>query len=280
MKVFPIVKDETKIVQMMYNILGAATHYVEHSSLKSLVVGVSGGIDSALVTVLAREVCKRLNNKVKLIGRSLPINSSPEEISRAETVGSLFCDDFKTFDLSNSYDGLKEHMEHPATSDGIMGYKIRSGNIKARTRMIQLFHIAHAEKGMVLSTDNFTELLLGFWTLHGDVGNYGMIQNVWKTEVYMMSDLLHVVTDINHQEKEAISACIQAAPTDGLGITNTDLDQFGDEVKSYADADILLYEVLSGNLDVDPIPKVVKMYKTTHFKRNDPTNIPRAIIDL
>jgi len=58
--------------------------------------------------------------------------------------------------------------------------------MKARIRMILLYDLAGGNDGMVLSTDNYTEYLLGFWTLHGDVGDFGMIQSLWKTEVYDM----------------------------------------------------------------------------------------------
>jgi len=74
------------------------------------------------------------------------------------------------------------------------------------------------------TTDNTTEYLLGFWSLHGDVGDYGMIQGLWKTEVYDMSEWL-VNNELIGNDAVALSSCINCQATDGLGISNTDLDQ-------------------------------------------------------
>ena len=282
MEIPRIMKDETIIFKMAEAIIKETVLYVSENKLKSLVVGVSGGIDSALVSMLAREVCIRLGNRVKLIGRSLPITSKAEEVSRANDIGLSFCDDFETWDLNQLYLSALTSLYHTRPGEG-MKNRIRFGNIKARLRMIQLFHLAHEQEGMVLSTDNFTELLLGFWTLHGDVGNYGMIQNLWKTEVYLMAKKLISIWGLSDQAVKAMQACIDAVPTDGLGITNSDLDQFGEEVKTYQDVDEMLYNYLYDEREMnnhlaENLPYVVKMFQNTMFKRNDPTNIPRRVI--
>ncbi len=99
----------------------------------------------------------------------------------------------------------------------------------------------HAIHGMVLSTDNYTELLLGFWTLHGDVGDYGMIQNLWKTEVYAMAR--YIVNNLdNKKAKNALQLCIDAVATDGLGITNNDLEQI--QAKTYEEVDQILLKMI------------------------------------
>lgn len=58
---------------------------------------------------------------------------------------------------------------------------IADGNIQARLRMIYLYNLASIHKGLVMSTDNQTEYQLGFWTIHGDVGDFDPIQDLWKT---------------------------------------------------------------------------------------------------
>lgn len=61
---------------------------------------------------------------------------------------------------------------------------IANGNLQARCRMIHLYDLAGIHGGLVMSTDNQTEYQLGFWTIHGDVGDFDPIQDLWKTEVY------------------------------------------------------------------------------------------------
>ena len=108
------------------------------------------------------------------------IESNKEnEIIRARGIGANFCIDFTEIDLTDEFKTLSSFDDHEEIeNDDDMSYRIRKGNIKARIRMMYLYNVAQINKGLVLSTDNYTEYLLGFWTLHGDVGDFGMIQNL------------------------------------------------------------------------------------------------------
>ena len=270
-----MIKDYKKAVE---NIRKELKSYIEDHGLKSLVIGVSGGIDSALTMAIAKPVCDEL--EVNLIARSITIvTNKHEEIERARNMGRFFASDFEDVDLSNAFtilsDLLMEKEDHENTE--IHGFKIRLGNIKARTRMMYLYDLAAKYHGLVLSTDNYSELLLGFWTLHGDVGDYGMIQNLWKTEVYGMS--AYIADNLEDEEAaNALRACIYAVPTDGLGITNSDLDQI--KAKSYEEVDTILMTLLDKSKELGEYanhPVIVRKL-ASEFKRNNPYNIPRDII--
>ena len=158
------------------------------------------------------------------------------------------------------------------------------GNIKARMRMIYLYNLASKNHGMVLSTDNWTEYLLGFWTLNGDVGSYGMIQELWKTEVYSMAEWMvaHDFFVYNFNGVIALNSCIFCNATDGLGITNSDLDQImpdweGSSRDGYEIVDNKLSKLIlfdEGQLD----DAIYKRHIATEFKRKVPVNIKREII--
>lgn len=248
--------------------------YLIKSNLKSLVVGLSGGIDSSLCAVLAAPVCKKLG--VKLIGRCLTIETNkPEEIERGLLIGKEFCDDFSEINLTKEYLTLKDSIEEQdIANETERETKIRLGNIKVRMRMIYLYNLAQKHKGMVLSTDNYTELLLGFWTLHGDVGDYGMIQSLWKTEVYDLSKYLIENELQTAEQKKSLQLSVDAIPTDGLGITNSDLDQI--QASSYYEVDEILKAYLSeGKFSEHP---VVKRHLASEFKRQNPYNLNRNMI--
>lgn len=250
----------------------ALNDYLQKYKLKALIIGESGGIDSALCTVLASPVCKELG--IKLIGRSITIETNKaDEIARGGNIGETFCTDFKAIDLTENYLQMRDSIEEGVESDDFK-CKIRRGNIKARMRMIYLYNLAQFHDGLVLSTDNYTEFLEGFWTLHGDVGDLGMIQELWKTEVYGIAQWL-VDNDLNSEdEKAALSACINATPTDGLGISNSDLDQLG--VKTYLEVDTILEEYLeNGTAANNP---VIERHKNSAYKRNNPYNFKRSDI--
>jgi NAD+ synthase len=286
--------------QAVENIRKELKEYITKNGIKSLVMGISGGIDSALCAALAKPVCDELN--IPLIGRSIPIATNKvDEISRAKAVGEAFCTDFEEKDLTEEYEILSSKFNFSymkaATPELERKAKIRNGNIKARLRMIYLYNLASLNDGMVLSTDNWTEFLLGFWTLHGDVGDYGMIQELWKTEVYEMAQWLYENELGFIDQQTALKSCVDCQATDGLGITNTDLDQLipgwtGTSRDGYKEVDKVLHRwatplfplTKSFQLSAEDIEAkienhpVVQRHIKSSYKRNNPTNISRSYI--
>jgi len=256
------------------NIRAELKSYLQTSGLKSLVLGISGGIDSTLCVALAKPVCDELG--VKLIGRSITIESNKDdERHRADLVGNAFCHDYKEVNLTDEYNTLNDsfyHLEGAINED--IADKIRKGNIKARIRMIYLYNIAQINGGMVLSTDNYTELMLSYFTLHGDVGDYGMVQNLWKTEVYDLSRWI-AENECESGQYTAIMDSVRAIPTDGLGITDSDLEQIG--ASSYNEVDDILQSHFRDNTLYIDHPVITRHY-ASEFKRTNPYNIPRDII--
>lgn len=257
----------------VFNVLVDKTaEYVTSNNLKAMVLGISGGIDSTVVAAICHEVSKKTD--IPLIGRSLPIKNKEDEFSASELVGEAFCDEFKVFNLSNSY---KASLFDLCADAGLIkdckGYDwywvsdleeltgrtpIANGNLQARCRMKHLYDIASIRKGLVMSTDNQTEYQLGFWTIHGDVGDFDPIQDLWKTEVYGLANYLRdrykskALEALHNDYKEtcdkyramsyAVYSSCKLIPTDGLGISNSDLEQIG--AKSYDEVDDILFRYI------------------------------------
>jgi NAD+ synthetase len=277
--------DVNDCEKVVFNIRKELENYLEsNSNLMSLVCGISGGIDSALCVALARPVCDQLG--LYLIGTSLPIVSNKrDEIERAVQVGENFCHRFwEDRCLESTYDMCLKTLQHTEKSSYFhiesqlhKDEKIRRGNLKARMRMIYLYNLAFANNGMVLSTDNYTEYLLGFWTRHGDEGDYGMIQFLFKTEVYEISKYL--ISTLTKERANALQLCIDAIPTDGLGVSESDLEQFG--AASYDEVDKLLkiWTKWPGHENEDRLcienHCVIKQHEKTHFKRSGCISIGR-----
>jgi len=272
------------------NIVSEARHYLyRHQNIESLILGISGGADSALMAAIGNEVCDCIKkyaarSNIKLIGRLLSIDNTEDEKERARSIATNFCDSFKEEDLITIYHQMRIFLGLPSNPTNL-ATKIRLGNIKARLRMIYLYNLAHQTNGLVLSTDNLTEYNLGFWTLHGDVGDYGMVQNLWKTEIYQL--LQHYININPHGYRsrgkyQALKACYDAVPTDGLGITESDFDQMGD-VTTYEEVDILLQKYMKEGVEFwlrqnQPVPEVVLMHIRSEYKRKNPCNIPRETL--
>lgn len=251
-----------------------------HPGIKTLVIGESGGVDSAVVTALCRKICDITGTK--LIGYCLPIKGNhPDEVFRAVLCKQFF-DEFEIWHLDGAFEDMLKDIDpilfRKWFDKGTLSHdeKVLLGNIKARCRMIFLYHRAGKNKGIVMSTDNLTELMLGFWTLHGDVGDFGLIQELWKTEVYGIADTLGGV----------LTEHAAATPTDGLGITNSDIDQllpnWDFKAGNYRDAYRLVDDILidyldrQGNFSEDH--PVIQRHLNTKFKRNNPANVKRSAL--
>ena len=271
------------------------SNYIKDNRLQSLVIGISGGIDSTVSCAISYPVCKELD--IPLIGRSLPTKTNKsDENDVANLVGNAFCTDYKTVSIENSLNFIYADLslnEGPIT-------RLQEGNIKARLRMIYLRHIAALHKGVVLDNDNFTEWNLGFWTVGGDSPmdiNLGL-HYLWKTEVYELANYL--VDDFrlalmgcgNSPEEEviyslqfkAILKSISLIPTDGNGVSNSDCEQFG--LDNYEQVDDVLktmyyysftfenkdkhkeeYIRLIDSYNEQGVDKVMVLHQNTEYKR-------------
>ena len=255
------------------NIRADIKNYLRKNKLKALVLGISGGIDSAVVAVLFRPVCSKLG--IPLLLRSISIETNkPEEQERARNMGMLFADDFKEIDLTQLYFFTRDTIEESVSIDTTdKKYRLRVGNIKARLRMIYLYNLAQQHGGMVLCTDNYTEYMLGFWTLHGDVGDFNPLFSLWKTEVYELANYL--LSELNPPQKAALQACIDCVPTDGLGISNSDVEQFGASHYDEVDATLQQYFKDKNGSTQKLNLSVIARHHASKFKRNNPYNISR-----
>jgi NAD+ synthase len=219
--------DGQRLQLLRNNIVQQLVEYSQKYKIKNVVVGLSGGVDSALTASLFRDA------GYHVIGVTMPINQKEEETERGIETANALGIDHRHIDLTEAYeDVLRSQVKLDASLIGNeLSSKMRKGNIRARLRMITLYNLAGASQGLVASTDNFSELAAGFWTLHGDVGDVSPIQSLTKSwEVPALAEMQGVPDSV-----------VFAVPTDGLGISNSDEDQFG---FSYLEFDLALFEIL------------------------------------
>ena len=259
------------------------SQYIQDNHLQSLVIGISGGIDSTVSCAISYPVCKEL--RIPLIGRSLPCHSNnPKEIKSADLVGQAFCDDYKKVPIEKLYAQTADMFE---LNEGKLT-KLQLGNIKARIRMNYLRNLASIHKGVVLDNDNFTEWNLGFWTVGGDSPmdiNLGL-HYLWKTEVYELAKYLLLCYDdgVDEEKFQAIRTSINLTPTDGNGVSSSDCEQFGldnyeqvdDVLKTIyyrKDSDIKYYDKeyirLIDSYNEQGVDKVMSLHQSTEYKRKE-----------
>lgn len=261
------------------------SQYIQDNHLQSLVIGISGGIDSTVSCAISYQICKKLD--IPLIGRNLPTISNHDiEIDVADLVGNAFCDNYAKKSIEADYIQLLGSLEREGEVS-----KLQRGNIKARLRMIYLRHLASVHKGVVLDNDNFTEWNLGFWTVGGDSPmdiNLGL-HYLWKTEIYELANYLYdsyllkgKVTQPTIQSN-ALLQSIKLIPTDGNGVSNSDCEQFG--LDNYEQVDDVLktmyfpdggmdnitykneYIRLIDSYNEQGVDKVMVLHQNTKYKR-------------
>lgn len=179
--------------------------YVENNEISTLVVGVSGGIDSAVVSTL----CAETGINTIIVG--IPISSNPENTKLSDLHISMLQEKYPnvrgySIDLTKVFDTFISHQAF-SLSDGIFNSPLGLANTKSRLRMITLYQIAASVNGIVVGTGNKVEDFgVGFFTKYGDGGvDISPIADLYKSEVRNLGKLLDV-----HQ------IIIDAEPTDGL----------------------------------------------------------------
>ena len=257
--------------------------YLSTHKIKALIQGVSGGFDSAFNSIILKPVCDKLD--IPLVGTYIHIETNKEdERERAMLVGKNFCTAFFDVDLTEEYHTLNAKINPILSSlpkDKCSRQElIQMGNIKARLRMIYLYNLAARYGGIGIDNDNKTEYMLGFWTIHGDQFDLCPLASFFKTELYEMAKVyLNSGVLKTEEERRTLQMAIDAVPTDGLGITSSDVEQFG--VSSYTEVDDVLQWIENHPEAQKECPfkeesglaKVWHRWKNSEFKRHHPHRI-------
>lgn len=238
-------KEITDYDKVFETLVTKTADYLIQNNIKAQILGISGGIDSTVVAAICREVSDCTG--IPLIGRSLSTKfNKEEETTTADLVGKAFCTDYLSESINIPYNAIRMSFNSREVSAGnSKEYPIANGNIQARLRMIYLYNLASIHKGLVMDTDNLTENNLGYFTVHGDVGDFNPIGGLWKTEVFKLAEYLIDFYRMTGQIDKSIAMfnSWSLKPTAGLGITDSDLDEIGAE--SYEQVDSILQEILA-----------------------------------
>ncbi len=227
---------------------------VYKTGLKNAVVGLSGGIDSAVVAVLAK---RAFGNDFLAV--MLPSSSSSQ--SSFDDASEL-C---KKFDINNTSvyigDLVKSYFKDNRTSN------LRVGNFSARMRMSVLYDISAQNSALVLGTSNKSELLLGYGTMFGDLASaLNPIGDLYKTEVFEFAEHLGVPDSIIKKPPTADLWEGQSDEED-LGFTYAQLDL---ALKAFVDDRLSKEELIKKDFDIELVELIISKIYQNQFKRKLP----------
>jgi len=224
---------------------------VRRRGFKKGIVGLSGGVDSAVTAFLAAQALGKDN----VVGVRMPYRtSSPESLEHAQLIVDALGIPAITIDISDAVDG---YLKQVGDAD-----PHRLGNVMARERMIVLFDRSAKHNALPLGTSNKSERLLGYFTWHGDdAPPVNPLGDLFKTQVWALARHVGVPEEI--VGKPATADLIKGQTDEGdLGI-------------SYAKADRILYHLIRGEEPRGFTKEEVKVVRTrldsTHWKRRLPT---------
>jgi NAD+ synthase len=224
---------------------------VQIAGCKGAVLGLSGGIDSAVVAVLCKKALPH-----NTLGVMLPCHSSPSDITDAQVLASKFGIETTTVILDAIYDSLIAAVSFSNTADEKVQNLARA-NLKPRLRMTTLYYIANQLNYLVIGTSNKSELTVGYYTKYGDGGSDIIpMGNLVKSQVRDLAAYLEVPQQI-----------IDRSPSAGLWSGQTDETEMGityDELDNY---------ITCGEGDEEICKQIEDMVRTSAHKRK-PAPIP------
>ena len=205
--------NEHDLKKEMNNSINWIAEYVKKSGAKGIVIGLSGGKDSAVVLAMAVKAIGKEN----IIAVSMPCNSIASDFDHAKECAQKFDVKFIKVDLTSAYTELEKNVNEQISELGVTELsKEAKVNIKPRIRMTTLYGIAQSLGYLVIGTSNLCEAMVGYTTKWGDsASDFNTISNFTVAEVLKIGEYLGVPDVI-----------LKKAPADGLG-GQTDEEKMG-----------------------------------------------------
>lgn len=250
-------------IEELYEALVLGTRdYVRKSGFTKVILGLSGGIDSAVVSVIAKEALGKEN----VVALSLPSRFTPKMSRKeAEAQAKLLGIDFQELEI----DGLFSHFLDFFGTYFSLPHDETEENLQARIRGMVLMAFSNKFHYLVLAAGNKSEMAMGYMTLYGDMcGGLGVIADVCKQDVYRLANWL------NQKKIQIYPSILKKAPSAELAFNQKDTDTLPEYdivdrvVEDYVQGHLSPMEIMNKeNIDFGIVQKLVHKIHQNEYKR-------------
>ena len=261
----PLLKtsDSLSELESMYAALKMGlSDYVEKNNFKKVLVGLSGGIDSALTATIAVDALTSDN----VIGVAMPSKFNPKSsLEDAKELADNLNIELKTVNIEETAEKfrnlLKDNLDDDLKS-------VVDENIQSRIRGNILMGLSNQLGAMVVSTGNKSEMAVGYSTLYGDlVGGFALLKDVYKTEVYKLSDYRNSISKVIPQN------IIEKKPSAELSEDQYDSDSLPEYdlldkiLKMYIELDFSSEKIINSDIDKEVVFDILEKIDRNEYKR-------------
>jgi len=255
--------DSLSELESMYAALKMGlSDYVEKNNFKKVLVGLSGGIDSALTATIAVDALTSDN----VIGVAMPSKFNPKSsLEDAKELADNLNIELKTINIEETAEKFRNLLKDNVDDDL---KSVVDENIQSRIRGNILMGLSNQLGAMVVSTGNKSEMAVGYSTLYGDlVGGFALLKDVYKTEVYKLSDYRNSISKVIPQN------IIEKKPSAELSEDQYDSDSLPEYdlldkiLKMYIELDYSSEKIINSDIDKEVVFDILEKIDRNEYKR-------------
>ena len=255
--------DSLSELESMYAALKMGlSDYVEKNNFKKVLVGLSGGIDSALTATIAVDALTSDN----VIGVAMPSKFNPKSsLEDAKELADNLNIELKTVNIEETAEKFRNLLKDNIDDDL---KSVVDENIQSRIRGNILMGLSNQLGAMVVSTGNKSEMAVGYSTLYGDlVGGFALLKDVYKTEVYKLSDYRNSISKVIPQN------IIEKKPSAELSEDQYDSDSLPEYdlldkiLKMYIELDYSSEKIIDSDIDKEIVFDILEKIDRNEYKR-------------
>jgi NAD+ synthase (glutamine-hydrolysing) len=259
-------------IQLIHDaLISGIRDYFQKSGLKRAILGLSGGIDSAVVAVMAQRALGSSNVRVLLMPSQF---SSDHSVNDARKLAQSINIQYDIVSVQSVYDAYMKTLEPHFTATG---FNITEENLQARIRGMLLMAMSNKFGNILLNTSNKSEMAVGYGTLYGDMcGGIAVIGDLYKTEVYELARYINKDGEIIPENTITKPPSAELRPDQKDSDSLPDYDILDKVLFQYIEQRQGPKELIAAGFDAVLVARVLKMVNLNEFKREQTAPVLRV----